>query len=106
MIDLSDGLLGDAGHLAASSNVQCAIEIERVPVHPAAGASADALVSGEEYELLVAMPKEFDESQSREFAALFDLSLVQIGEIREGEGVIVLEKGEPMQLDEGFRQFD
>jgi thiamine-monophosphate kinase len=106
MIDLSDGLLGDAGHLAASSNVQCAIEIERVPVHAAAGASADALVSGEEYELLVAMPEEFDESQSREFAVLFDLSLVQIGEIREGEGVIVLEKGEPMQLDEGFRQFD
>ena len=47
MIDLSDGLLGDAGHVAAASDLQCAIEIERVPVHPAVGASADALVSGE-----------------------------------------------------------
>jgi len=105
MIDLSDGLLGDAGHVAAASDVQCAIEIERVPVHPAAGASADALVSGEEYELLVAMPGDFGEDDRAEFQEQFHLPLTQIGQARAGQGAVVLRDGEPMDIGDGFQQF-
>ncbi len=52
-IDISDGLAGDAAHLAAASHLRCVIDVDAVPY--VAGTSArDALESGEEYELLVA----------------------------------------------------
>ena len=39
MIDVSDGLVGDAGHVAAASGVAITLELDRVPVHPAATAA-------------------------------------------------------------------
>lgn len=51
MIDVSDGLAADAGHLAAASGVGLALE--DVPVAPGA-TEADALGGGEDYELVVA----------------------------------------------------
>lgn len=54
-IDISDGLLADAEHLARASGVTLNIELNAVPrvdgVTP-----DDAATSGEEYELLVAVP--------------------------------------------------
>ena len=41
LMDLSDGLGGDAEHLAVASGVQCEIELERLPLH-AIGALAAA----------------------------------------------------------------
>ena len=55
MIDISDGLAGDARHLAAASGVQLALEVARVPAGP--GITPDAAMqSGEEYELLACIP--------------------------------------------------
>ena len=105
MIDLSDGLLGDVGHLAAASGVRCVLELERVPAHPSVGAPSDALVSGEEYELLAAMSEDFGEEDAAEFQKRFDLPLTQIGEAREGQGAVVLWNGEPMDIGDGFQQF-
>jgi thiamine-monophosphate kinase len=106
MIDLSDGLAADAGHLAAASAVACAIESERVPVDAGADRPEDAVVGGEEYELLAAMPTGFDDDEARRFQAQFDLPLTRVGVLREGQGVTVLRGGKPSALDGTFRHFE
>jgi thiamine-monophosphate kinase len=54
-IDISDGLLADGGHLAVASGVSIVIDENNVPRLPGVSVE-EALTSGEEYELLVAMP--------------------------------------------------
>ena len=52
MLDLSDGLAVDAGHIARALGLPLVIELERVPL--AEGAELDDLGFGEDYELLAA----------------------------------------------------
>ncbi len=61
-IDVSDGLLADAGHIAYSSGVRLAIDAALVPLSPALAAAAGgqalqwALAGGDDYELLFTLP--------------------------------------------------
>jgi thiamine-monophosphate kinase len=55
MIDLSDGLVADAGHLAAASGVALRLDPARLPCGPGI-TPQEALDSGEEYELLATLP--------------------------------------------------
>ncbi len=77
-IDLSDGLSGDVAHLAHASGMRCTIALDAVPC--VAGVSAlEALVSGEEYELLVAAPSLDVNAFS---AAHGGLALTAIGQVQ------------------------
>ena len=92
MIDVSDGLVGDAGHLAAASGVSITLELERVPVAPDAvqALGADealdaALHGGEDYELcFVTDPDAVD---TTEFEKLFGIPVTRVGTVEEGDGV-------------------
>jgi thiamine-monophosphate kinase len=104
MIDISDGLAGDAGHLAAASGVAVAVELERVPCWPGVTPLA-AVRSGEEYELLVVMPRRFGTRGARAFARATGLPLTRIGACTAGSGVRMTHHGRPITPPPGFDHF-
>jgi thiamine-monophosphate kinase len=105
LIDISDGLVGDAGHLAAASGAGLVIDVDRVPLHPSVEVSDMALVSGEEYELLVALPSDFDFSAASEFSECFGLPLTRIGQVERESGVRLVREGKRVWTPKGFEHF-
>jgi len=104
MIDISDGLAGDAGQLAAASRVGMTIELDRVPCWPGVTPRAAAR-SGEEYELLVAMPRSFGSVGARAFRRATGLPLTRIGACTVGRGLRITEQGRLITPPPGFDHF-
>jgi thiamine-monophosphate kinase len=90
-IDVSDGLLADAAHLARASGVSIALDATALP--RVGGVSVDeAAASGEEYELIIAAPREMA-SLADEFSRTFDLELTAIGTVAAASGEAVTMAG-------------
>lgn len=110
MIDVSDGLAADLGHLIAASGVGARLELERVPVLPVAAAAAARLAepawsfaarSGEEYELLAALPPDVTDAQLAQAPS----PVTPIGVVEGEPGVRATAHGAAAGLSAGWDHF-
>ncbi len=111
-IDVSDGLLGDAGKLAQASGVALEVLFEALPVSEALratlgdeGARLLALSGGDDYELCFAVPAD---KVTRLLAQLppAQWGYARIGSVRAGAGAHVLRGGSVMEFSHsGYQHF-
>jgi thiamine-monophosphate kinase len=116
MIDLSDGLAGDAHHLARASSLGVIVEEALLPIAAATQTAATllgvspaelALHGGEDYELLVALPPENVPVINDSLRAVGEPILTVVGSVTAGDGVKLRRcHGEIVDLKAGgFRHF-
>ncbi len=114
-MDVSDGLLSDAGHMAKASAVNIHIALEDVPVSKSLSTLEaedrkvffQCLNGGDDYEILAAIPQESVEVFVRE-AKVTDCLVSEIGRIEAGSSEVHLfENDVPIKIspNDGFRHF-
>ncbi|HXS32394.1 MAG TPA: thiamine-phosphate kinase [Solirubrobacterales bacterium] len=112
MIDVSDGLGADAGHLAERSEVGLRIDAAAVPLAPAARELSEAtgrqpwqlLGGGEDYELLASIAPDQLEEAEQAVDEAEGIALTTIGEVVAGTGVEIRLPGGRLVEPEGFDQ--
>ena len=91
-IDLSDGLMGDLGHVLRRSGVGAVLQVDALPISPVLARQPRArqlqcaLAGGDDYELLFTAPPEA-ESRVRAAAAEADVAVTCIGRIEASPGL-------------------
>jgi thiamine-monophosphate kinase len=105
MMDVSDGLLIDAGRIAAASRIALHIDLAAVPLSNAyrvafgddRPARLEAATAGDDYELLFTAPPE-RAATILALAELLELPLTPIGAARAGSGLSLSEGGADLPL--------
>ncbi|MBI4561540.1 MAG: thiamine-phosphate kinase [Candidatus Rokubacteria bacterium] len=116
MIDLSDGLASDLGHLAVESRVGARVHLDRLPISVAVRRVAEelgldpielAVTGGEDYELLLTADRAAVGGLAAGLRAATGTPLAVIGEVVEPEAGVqfVNARGESAPLGEGFEHF-
>lgn len=120
MIDISDGLLQDLGHILKESKVGAEIRLDQVPISDAArkrcrhdkdSALASACRDGEDFELLFTLPSRSSSSLEKAWAKKFKTRLSKIGKVLKSPGkLLFLSYGRRMRdprwfKKRGFRHF-
>ena len=114
MMDISDGLLQDLGHILKSSGVGARLDLDRIPVSRAAQklsggdqtkALKHALTDGEDFELLFTVSPRLKNRLERAWKRRFlRLSLSWIGRIQPGKGKIDCFRGKKSVPAPRFRK--
>lgn len=99
MLDVSDGLLADLGHILEDSTVGADLQLENLPLSAAFRAQLAAekrlidlaLSGGEDYELLFTSPR-----QNLEGSDEFEPPVTRIGTIRAGSGISLYQAGQSL----------
>lgn len=96
MIDVSDGVLADLGHVCELSRVGALVDLALLPLSgeyrshcTGADPFALALSGGEDYELLFSAPRD-REAEIAQLMERHGVPVTRIGEIREGSGIDVV----------------
>jgi len=109
LIDISDGLAGDAAHIAAASKVGILLDVRALPLHPAALAEPRALAlalnGGEDYELCFTTKQKDMSAVVEAFEKRFGCRLTRVGEVVDGEGVLLRDDGALRPALGGFQHF-
>ena len=109
-IDISDGLLGDLGHVLRASGVGATVDVDALPRSAVLGSQPLALqrlctlAGGDDYELLFSTPPE-REGEVRAAAAQAGLAVRRIGRLEAEPGLRLVDaSGAPVAFD--VRSFD
>lgn len=110
-MDISDGLVQDAGHIAKASDVAIELYADKLPVSLAAKLCIDQhlvgiediATGGDDYEILCSLPQSHWQHAAN-LASKLKEGLTIIGRVTEGNGVVLLNhKSQPMALEKsGF----
>lgn len=107
--DVSDGLAADVGHIGEASGVAIQVDLERLPLSPAAQAwlsaqpdvlrgLADLATGGDDYE--VVCTADMHGAMQLSLAAMTaGVAITPIGRVAEGEGTLMMHKGRALVLE-------
>ncbi len=114
MIDVSDGLLADLGHICETSRTAAIVELDLLPVSLAAraivegdpGIRARLAAAGDDYELLFAAPADAAETIAT-LSHRLGVPLTRIGKVEAGTGARLIDAdGHQIPLEApGYRHF-